>query len=782
MNKVGLLLAAPMLTAQVAPLGAPAQDAAQPAPAFILRADPSVAPQLNRVLRAVAEPIVVRLNEDVSAPDLLKSLCGEGAPSDFQEILEQVDGKEAPAVRFLPCLRQRANVQVTVRTGDSLEAIAVRLGLRQSSSSLLTVKRDSTALPAAAVLMPGDVATAKSVPGWTSFTGRPDLLKSRADLIAAIAKELGCPSADEETCLHSRGILVLSPKPQPPAPQAAVPVSDPVIPASATIPLQQFASGDSVSALKDFWTSAKAAKAFDKTLMSSSGLQTLASVAEVEPSNDKQAGTPGTVDPAGSTLPGSSAPAVTYPASLSASDLASAQVAPSQWPEDQDLIARILLKSSQLSPMRDAVLTVADNGLAGASGDPFKREVFVTKLDDAGQDIPDAVIGAGIARTSDDDTLIGDVALCPAPMPDFASWEGKRLQKASHGTVVTSLASALSLRTRNPAVAGALPRIQFFRVAANACSDSTGEDERAAIDALEFAQNSSVRVLNLSALVDGAEGTSFADRFDHLALYPPVPLLVLPAGNSGENVDEASSCPLCLGSLSHGPVAKNVLVVGAAGRDLRVKSYSARGFGTVRVFAPDEPTGAVDLLGRSAASFDPSTSYAAPRAALGASMISMQGVDDIIRLRNRTLLSVWPLYDGSGSRVGRAGGPLDVGVIDLVKAAGVRFDIVEVIERAADNALYRRTYVGDLVGGLDGVCPGTLIAPNKLLAVQLSAAGRDGLRPTVLVSRELDKQKRDPISVPKTCAPVGALKLDAIRDGALELPLSAVTQILFRAK
>lgn len=475
---------------------------------------------------------------------------------------------------------------------------------------------------------------------------------------------------------------------------------------------------------------------------------------------------------------------VTYPTILSAADLASAKVADSQWPEDKGLVAEIIANTKNVARLTDTVIGVADNGLGTPSGSPMPTDLFVNDTGESnGNDVPDDVIGAGIARVDAGGSLVGDVSVCPDPRPDYSTWQGAQLERGSHGSVVTALASGLWLRKRNAGFNALLPRVQFFRIAANVCADAPGADESAAIDAINYIINTNTRILNLSSLVDGESGGAFTLRLKDLFTYGPPLLIVLPTGNNVGNLDDSQSCPPCLGSINSSQTSKRLLVVGAATQDLRVASYSGRGFRTVRIFAPGEASGAVDLAGRDASAFEPATSYAAPRVSLAAALIRMQlGVDDPGKLMTRLMLSTWPLFGSDNANVGRSGGALDVGVLDLVKAAAVRYDVVEIIERQQNGALDRRTYVGDITDGLPGLCPEFTFSGTAYSAVEMGPAALDGSRQMTLISRRVDPLRMEPSTMSKPCMSTGAIKMRALRDKEVTLPTSAITKVIFRTR
>ena len=403
-----------------------------------------------------------------------------------------------------------------------------------------------------------------------------------------------------------------------------------------------------------------------------------------------------------------------------AAAIATIPVAPEQWPYDVKLLAKIL---SDVADKVDRKTTVgiADGGLADATGGPLPGGVFapsaeeINRLkskkpepdydDNDGNRYMDDLFGAGLKRLNEDlgDLLgSGDMGLCKAAISGLAKWPTDVLTQASHGAIVTSIAAALGVRTSGPAAADALPKLVFFRMLGDTCEPAAdlNVDVGELFMAFEYLAARS-RIINISYKVDDSTGVMLRDQ-----LRPLLPnltaLLVLAAGNQNMNLDDNGAvCPACLGHSSDdrgGAASKRTIVVGAATRDLRREPRSNYGKDTVKLFAPGDPTTGIDLLVNNAPASLASTSFAAPYAALAAAIISSFGDHNNwwADVRDRLEATVWPLHDpGSGAE------ETGLGVVDLVKAAAVRHDAIEVKERDADGQLgtaHVRRNAGDAVG------------------------------------------------------------------------------------
>jgi subtilisin family serine protease len=282
-------------------------------------------------------------------------------------------------------------------------------------------------------------------------------------------------------------------------------------------------------------------------------------------------------------------------------------------------------------------------------------------------------------------------------------------------------------------------------------------------------------IINISYTIDTGRNTAFTDSMKAMLPYGNR-LLVLPAGNdTPSDLDLNPICPACLGN-DNMATALRTLVVGAATRELKRAPFSNFGEHTVRVFAPGEPVGALNLKGEPVSDADASTSYAAPLAALAVALMESLGITDADDVRDRLAAATWPL-DDKDSRPERT----NVGVLDLVKAVAVQHDAVEVLENDADGRSVRRTYVGRLLDPLSKValCAGQPFQSSAVQAVRLGEATVNGERAVRLYWRNWKVQGKRRIDT-RQCRPSGNVRIDALKFGERTFPLSTVTEIQLR--
>ena len=738
------ILLAPLVLGAAAIAGP--QIASVPRPLkFSIKADLGLAPQVDAVLRRVAEPAELRIPPGTMPQALLARLCGTRAPQQFEIVTHVEAGVSSQFVRYQPCLRETSNLKTRVSPGDTLEAIAIRFGMRGSSVGKLAVQGKSGPVKAGpkASISPGDTVVAAKAPAWTSFTARPGTVHSRAELVELIAKEIGCGSEEPESCLAKRSVLLVEDKPiEKHEQQYRTPVLTPSKPAvrNASAPAIPAPVGAAA------WPVGRRAPVIG-----------LAASATLQPAPAQNPET--------------------------------APVDPAQWPYDADLVEKILLDANAQGVLTPRIfIGVAENGLGDKYGRPLPTAAFINEAgdqpltngqDDDGNNYVDDWIGAGVLRGPDEVQPSGDVSLCPSSGQVYASWQSDELQRMSHGSVVAAIAGGGGLLSR-PALTPILPRLVFFRMAKKVCAqaDDDGSGEREAIAAVDYLILRETSVLNLSFFSDGDSGQVLTDRLKSVMSYQP-PLLVLPAGNyiSGD-LDDTRSCPACLGNDTiHSNFSRLTLVVGAATRDRKVSDYSGYGAHTVKIYAPGEPLGSLNLAGQSADSLLPATSYSAPRVSFAAGLIQQLGVREIPKVRGRLLLSTWPLHPDDQSKIDGAGG-----ILDLAKAAAVRHHSVEVIMPGPDGNLVRHTFVGKITGGLEGLCPGQLFSEASVQAIRFGAPDANGYRNARITYRQVDATTRDARTRNERCKPNGTLKLDAIRDGQKALDLRDVSLVLFRGK
>jgi hypothetical protein len=459
-----------------------------------------------------------------------------------------------------------------------------------------------------------------------------------------------------------------------------------------------------------------------------------------------------------------------------------APVAPDQWPYDKALIAALL--SDEQLRVTPVTIGIADGALGDRTGRPLPSAIFDrgpdrpddNDVDDDDNTYVDDAVGAGMPRPT---ALAGsgDVGLCSSNI-DYSVWTQSARDVFSHGTVVSSIASALSLR-RSGGIADRLPRIVFFRMLSNICApdaDYTVKDGELAT-AFDYLQSRS-KVINISYTVDRGGSPAFVRAMkDTLPYYDR--LLVLPAGNDTPgDLDINLICPACLGNETvDSRTARRVLVVGAATRQLRRASFSNYGENTVRIFAPGEPADAIDLTGSTVPSSQATTSYAAPYVALAAGLMQSLGITEIADLRDRLVAASWPLNDPP-SRPEVSG----VGVLDLTKAAAVQHDAIEVIEEDRPGEPVRRTYVGSLTAPLRevGFCAGRTFPDTSVHAIRLSPPSGTGARMLRVYWRNRRDIRGRRLVQTLQCRPSGDVTFKTLGGLDRTFPLAMVTQVQVR--
>lgn len=696
---------------------------------FGIRADFSQSDAISALLAEIGEPVLYPIAQGSDPREALADICGVKAPRILELVSVPTKAGTGTYARAAPCVRRLKNVIAIARDGDTLESIAVRLGMRPSSSGLLRVHKSKSPLRKAmqARLSKGDQVLAAFAPDWSTFTPRPGTLTTRDELVKAIAGAMKCGAEVAETCLSRRSVFV---------------------------------------------TERNRLKA-----AASSGLQ---SRADDQP-------------PAG---PAPSGPAASGPAPATADTpvpVAPGAVASGQWPYDAELVKLLLKEAVDAQGLLPTVIGVADNGLATRDGKPLPPELFASTYepvpgddkDDDLNSVVDDLIGAGAPRDDLDTIRTGDLALCDAPqMPDYANWPGPGREAASHGAVVSSIATGYGLRSSS--TAAALPQLLFYRTVRNSCSADTDVriSEQDIIDAAEYLLFYDINVLNMSFAQDQNSSVSLANRLVDVLVAPNAPILVAAAGNSTGDIDVNRVCPACLGNGERYTQVprQRIVVVGTADSTLRRADYSGFGDKTVRLYAPGEPVGAIDIDGADASAFQSATSYGTPLVSLAIGIIHAMGVADQAKIRNRLYLSTWPLLGDDDKPVGNRGGPLGIGVLDLVRVAAIRHQAIEALQTQADGRVVRRTYVGKITAGMDGICPGVAIDQPAFQGIRLEPADASGMRDATLIKRALDRQTYYPDTQSASCLSSGDVTIAALRDGTVTIPAATVTQILLPMK
>ena len=692
------------------------EDARQAATTFVLRVNPKWADRVNAVLKRVAHPNEVALPAGMTPDDLVQRLCA-GHAVDTPLPVEDEPGK----IRISPCVHIATGVKVTVRGGNTLEGIAVRNGLPASAGPDLKVTRpDATRPVTPGTLRAGDVVSIPEVPLWTTVAVRDELIKDRKSMVDLISAAVSC-KGDLDDCILKRGIYVLDGPGARNSPQTPPP---PILPPEPLVKFKRYLG---------------------------LGMLELGPARPVHSMLSTVA--------AGPTLP---APKPSIP------------VAVDQWPYDVKLLAAIFQDLQAPLPYGGNV-GVADLGLANANGAPLPDDLFDHSQDQR-PDYEQDVIGAGVKRSVNDIVATGDVSLCAgAAQPPFSAWDPDPFGSASHASVTVSLAGALRVRQTYPDMGQRLPHVVFFRMLPNACDPRASFDPGEGAMALAFtylAQRSDVIAISLMSTSDTL--TPFVTLMQTNLAYRGQ-LLVLPSGNDTPgDLDKNPFSPQLLGSNVMGVQTANcTIVVGSATRELGIAGYSNYGDGTVSLYAPGEPVGALNIAGQDASAFAPATSYSAPHVALAAGILESFGYKTR-DVKDRLAAATWPLTGVHSARIG---------VVDLVKVAAVRHHVVEVIESGPDGAPVRRTYVGKLRERLQDltICKGWPFFEGRVQAVRLDNDGRDR---TARVYLKNDYEVtggplsgRRKIQEVRSCRSEGQLHFDALLAGQKTFPLSTITQI-----
>jgi hypothetical protein len=667
-----------------------------PTPAFAVRADPSVAAKIDHVLTRVSEPQLSTVPSGADPRTYVATSCGNiGSP----RVISTVPSHDPNTIWVWhdPCLRFRQNREFEVREGSRLEDFAVSAGLRPSSVTSVQVKKKGaeTWAPAAAqTLSIGDRVRFPKVPLWTIVKTNATLVATREQLIRLFADELGCKSTDPSACIRQKGVDVVDAT----APEARI--EPPRIPAPMAMRVAA-----APPAIHDE-TRVASGPAIDSIMESS----TMASSALILAPPQPVATAPQPSAPVAAP-PEPAAPAASTAAVLNEDIRNSAPVALDQWPYDRKLLAATL--GADATSINPVVIGVADAGLARASGDPLPTVAFYRNpgedptpngIDDDGNGYVDDIYGAGMIR-HDEQWASGDLGVCEHSPVSFDGLEAARRALADHGPIVASIAAALSERSAAPLVG--LPKIVFFRLVDDLCSPgaSVNISEAAFVKALEYVfEPANIFVLSYTF---GADSTGDFKAHASQELERSDVLLLVPAGNDGPgDIDDDPPCPACLalGNESVDLTAARTLVVGAAARDLTILPASNWGVHLVRLYAPADTSGSIDIAGHDASGRTPATSWATPYAGLAAGILQGFGIERARDIRERLLAATWEIRDPDGKT-----DPRNSGVVNITAVAAVRHAAIEVVEQNAAGEFERRTYVGSLDTSVADLCPeGTL--------------------------------------------------------------------------
>lgn len=709
-----------------------------------VRADPKYADRLNRLFGKMAKPTEYRLPAGETVMHFFERIC-DRVPDDG-DYRTTTDQHGATVVTSQPCLRVRRDVQVRIAKGDYLEPVAVRLGLAPQSWRTFRIKpAPAKATQPRADAVPQLVVTAPLVPEWTDIAVDPAQVPDRKVLVGLVAKAMYCKEPPED-CLSKRGVLVS---------QKTLPTNPLIAPATPS--------------------SRSESPAREPT--------------PPEPENHGQAA-PKLIPARWTASPVGLSGALRQDQPRVPAQAPDVQVAPDQWPYDPALVAKLLeTLKAKVKLLPASKVGVQDIGLADRRGAPFSSSLFYVSDEDAAtaadpdsgvaDSDPVTVFGVGSGAARPGVRALGpsrDVALCASGL-NTSGWTPDARRFASHGAVVTSLASGYPLRSAFPDIDAVLPRVAFYRLAPETCAP----EDKAVIGDAEMTNGLTyllgrADILNLSYISDSSASDSLVSTIKSNLVFRKN-LLFLPAGNqrllSDDDIDNAP-CPQCLVNPNGDSVIREqIVVVGAATRDLRRANYSGLIPDLVNLYAPGEPIGALDISG---ALFDPkdaATSFASPYAALGAALLQTIGIElrwtSMAAIRARLMLSTWSPINGADPRQAR--------VLDLIKVAAARYNTVEVLDRSDPLHPVLRDYVGVVMSGTENICGSKIEA--KVQAVHLGPDDGQGNRKIRSFLRDFNPNSSTLKSSARPCQPSGEITLRELDGRDRKIDVATVTQILF---
>ncbi|WP_083930276.1 S8 family serine peptidase [Methylovulum miyakonense] len=718
---------------------------------FTLRVNPKWAAQVNAVLARISKPVEGIIASGETAQEYLTKRCG-GYHLPNLVSSEPLPNGAGTKISFAPCIQIKNNSKIKVKKGNTLEGIVVSRGLKPDAVKKVLLNSDQKATD----LQIGDIVKLPEMPLWTDISTIPESVTNRDDLISKIAEAIDCIKENEEACLLKHGVYVLDNTPASNAgnSESKLEVIEPRIDTQTN-----FNHSEEVF---DYLNSIKMPSASVST-ESWENNEVFADHDIHYRANIQIQGETATIPLVKQNVP----------------------VALEQWPYDVDLLVAILNNESR--HIHTTVIGVADNGLADAKGAPILPTAFDEKIEQeppASEPEPterdedengfiDDFLGAGIVRGNELQPT-GDISLCK-DQNLYSSWNVESLMQASHGSIVSSIASGMGARKVNIDTNHLLPRIVFFRML-DMCSPSsnTNPADGDIVKAYEYL-DTRVNIINFSYIPISSGSNTFVSIMKE-TLGDREKLIVLPSGNSPIDLDETSTFPASLGDIEivgDKRTALRTLVVGAATRELIRSSYSAYGDRTVKFYAPGEATYAIDILGRDASSIEPATSFASPYAALAAGILWSFGINKIADIRDRLGAATWPLYDPT-SQTEKAG----TGVIDLVKVAAVRNYAIEVKEADQNGTLIRRTYVGKLTQPLNNLNLCTVpLSGTAIQAIRLGDPKPNGERELRIFPKQKNPNTRLRRAYTLQCKPEGEIKLESLLKGEKTFPISMVTQI-----
>lgn len=696
---------------------------------YSIRGDRALSRRLNPVLGRIGMPVVHKLPEGENAERFVGELCGFARPA-WTYAGQDPTGR---TIEIAPCLLAEKQVEIPVRRGDSTPAIGMHIGLLEGSLGTLRVRRTSGKSGKGLVdLHQDDRVIVPEYPLWTPIAVPAAKAPDRTALMVALAEGLPCNDTESaDDCLARFRVGVIDDTPKPIAPRP------PRVNAAAI--------GERPDTVARSVSDGPAVTVRDEAVALAQG-------------------------------PRGAAPTPTI--------AAGSPVATGQWPLDPVRVQRLLAGTGAGGHPRRPV-AVIDVGLQTGAGDPLPEDTFARADPEASDLLRRFGDGVPFAQTGASSVSICEDGLA-GPAAGVLDDEALR-EEFSHGAVTSSIATGYAFRKARAGAIPAeiLPQLLFVRLYGGPCPPA-GMPAAKPSDVIRAVQKVSgqVDIINLSYQDDGGESSGLPDALMN-AIRASQKVLVVPAGNDGAEDLGASVgqfCPACLANPLYekgGPaIARRVLAVGAATSLLEVEHFSGKGWPAVFLYAPGDALDAVDIAGRDAPPFEPSTSYAAPRVAfataLASSLVPGATMDRVVK---RIGISTWPLYERDEE--GRRRRAQNGGVLDLTKVAAVRTFAVEAwVEENGQRVL--KTYVGPLATPMKSLAlcgPGQEYPADVWMGIAIGPPGTaSGYRQTVFYPQFFEDEQFKTRTA--NCRPAGNVVIQDLVDGPVTLPLESVTRIL----
>lgn len=368
------------------------------------------------------------------------------------------------------------------------------------------------------------------------------------------------------------------------------------------------------------------------------------------------------------------------------------------WPFNAEQVSTLLARYLTNPPSRTASILIADSGLNEADADGLTQLKLLWRNES--ETALSARTGYDDGNNGIDDDIYG--ASMSPPVGDPSADDGYEF--ADHGTQVAS-AAAGSLRS--PALNGVLSNRLQIAAASLVKYESLQSPEgppterryipaSAVLDSLAYARRTGFNVLNWSIESD----EKYLALLDSLHAAKAL-LVVVAAGNRKRNVDldEEQSYPVSY----HREEADHIISVGAHDRCLNPSSFTNFGSVVVDLLAPGDD---IDTMLRGGGrKRDSGTSFAAPQVSFTAAVLSMLGVREAARIRERILDSV-DVDPGLADKVASHGR------LNVLKALAIYDDVIVVpgTEQGRHEVLIGRIEPAKLT-----VCGETISIREKLV-------------------------------------------------------------------